>query len=134
MKFSRYLLIIVGLLLAVIIGTLVWSSSVCQQLNSGPPTAPIYPGATLITKDVTLGNYPHAAEYYTSADSPDRVIAFYEAHAVCYKISQGTACTANASPLGKYTVHISEQSYQSRQVTAFDIWLDWDSCTGEWFK
>jgi hypothetical protein len=111
MRLSGRQFIVATVSLVVVIGYL--ASLSCQQRNSMPPTAPTYPGAMLVIKDVTLGNYPHAAEYYTSVDSPDRVVAFYEAHAACYKISKGTACTANASPYGRYTVHINERRIKS---------------------
>lgn len=114
----------------------------CEQ-RKHPPTAPIYPGSTLIDISSSLVglNYslwppididipiPSSATYrYSTLDSPEQVLEFYSQRgdlAGTYKRN----VIGSADPFGEYYVGISNWNSQLVDgITRYFIDIEWESC------
>ncbi|MBN8618823.1 MAG: hypothetical protein J0L63_07945 [Anaerolineae bacterium] len=109
---------------------LVLSNSEFCSTSQEPPVAPIYPNSTEHKYGINSDpGHLYWGAGYTSPDSYEEIISFYrEQAASCYAITEGTACSGDAEPLGRYIVYINHTADISTNKTEFGIKVDWESC------
>jgi hypothetical protein len=80
----KNLLVFAALILLCSLLGLVFVTVDCQRMNT-PPTAPVYPNSTILNYNAMgIGrSRPIVTYYYSTFDSPDKVVAFYEKQGTC---------------------------------------------------
>ncbi len=125
--------LLTGLLVALCIGGSVLTAVVSCKQAQIPPKVPTYPGATVVAQDTLSKSWVAIADYhYTSTDSPERVVSFYEAQGYCDKelAKNGLKlCRGNTTHNGEYTVFINLDVYKAERITPFSIEIRWKGCS-----
>ncbi len=108
----------------------------CERLKS-PPQAPVYPGSTLSRQVLSGigGGWPIADYYFTSADTPEKIVAFYAEKGSCgegERVSGSERCHGNAAPFGEYYVLLDLASYASQGMTSYTVEVLWSGCSRPW--
>lgn len=106
----------------------------CGERENSVPEVPIYPQALLASEefhdDITD---PSIAYDYTTIDSVEDIIAFYETRSFCrFRADDNNwICTGDANPFGSYIITIYPP-VSSQEATRFHIIVRWKKCISSW--
>jgi hypothetical protein len=105
----------------------------CRLLNI-PREAPIYPQSTLVDQvsdGVGTSRRPILTYHYTSTDSPESIVAFYEERGYCRE-NEGynrVTCRGRATPSGEFFAYIDLAAYEDQGITSYVVEVRWRGCT-----
>ena len=136
----------ISLFLTIVFSLLIWSTiNDCEKLKE-LPDVPIYPQALLLESNTNSGGRGDYALFismmgirsksrlvllnYSSNESPQNIIDFYEAQANCegnFEEAGRVVCTGNALPVGAYSVYIDLDA-NSSNTTDFILEIRWFGC------